>query len=381
MSPTTLTASKRDQRLDFLRGIALLTIFINHVPGTAFEKFTSRNFGFSDAAEAFVLMSGIAAAFAYSRAIHSSVTQGWFRVGRRAFKLYRVHILITALAVLAVSAISSVTDDYGMLSRNNMGPLFSEPAKAIVGIVTFGHQFGYFNILPLYCVLLLAAPPMILCAIKRPALLLAGSVALWLSAGLARVNFPNFPNDGGWFLNPLSWQLVFAVGIVIGVAVKEGRKFCSFNPVVFAVAAAYLVFACVVVQFSLWKYIKFPALPQLLGDFNKSYVSLPRLTHILALAYVVIHLDVVTRIAESRWVTPLRVLGENSLAVFATGSVVCIALQTVKFAIPTSTAQDFALLSAGLAIQFMAAKWDEVTDVIRTKVSSASGITDAKASH
>ena len=49
----------RDARLDMFRGIALLMIFINHVPGTAWENFTSRNFGFSDAAEAFVLMSGM----------------------------------------------------------------------------------------------------------------------------------------------------------------------------------------------------------------------------------------------------------------------------------------------------------------------------------
>ena len=48
------------------RGLALVMIFINHVPGTVFEAYTNRNFGFSDAAEAFVFMSGVAAGLAYS---------------------------------------------------------------------------------------------------------------------------------------------------------------------------------------------------------------------------------------------------------------------------------------------------------------------------
>ena len=56
----------RDHRIDFLRGLALVMIFINHIPGTAYESYTSRNFGFSDAAEGFVLISGISAALAYS---------------------------------------------------------------------------------------------------------------------------------------------------------------------------------------------------------------------------------------------------------------------------------------------------------------------------
>ncbi len=39
----------RDTRIDVLRALALLTIFINHVPGTIYEHFTTKNFGFSDA--------------------------------------------------------------------------------------------------------------------------------------------------------------------------------------------------------------------------------------------------------------------------------------------------------------------------------------------
>ena len=368
MSPTVLPNPKRDQRLDFLRGIALVTIFVNHVPGTVFENFTSRNFGFSDAAEAFVLMSGIAAAFAYTKSAKSSVGEAFLKSSARAFKLYWVHLLITALALVSVVWISAAVGNDDMLGRNNMDAVFRDPWAAALGIVTFGHQFGYFNILPLYCVLMLAAPLMIAAALRAPRIFLAASAMVWLAAGSTRTNFPNFPTDGGWFLDPLSWQLVFAIGIVIGVAKKEGRKFCAYHPLAFAAAAGYLAIACAVVQFSLWNHIQMPSMPEVLFGFNKMYLTLPRLLHVLALAYVVVHMSTVARGANADWSRPLRFLGSNSLAVFATGSVICIALQTLKNAYPSNGMEDLVILSAGLAVQFFAAGWDDVTATVRQKV-------------
>ncbi|MFX8546865.1 OpgC domain-containing protein, partial [Acinetobacter baumannii] len=58
---------RRDQAIDLVRGAALVTIFVNHVPGTVFERLTHRNFGLSDATEVFVLLAGYAAALAYGR--------------------------------------------------------------------------------------------------------------------------------------------------------------------------------------------------------------------------------------------------------------------------------------------------------------------------
>ena len=43
-----------------------------------------------------------------------------------------------------------------------MAPLLYDPLGAMIGLPTLGHQLGYFNILPLYMVLLLATPVMIL---------------------------------------------------------------------------------------------------------------------------------------------------------------------------------------------------------------------------
>ena len=45
---TSIPDPERDTRLDVFRALALLTIFINHVPGTIFEHLTHKNLGFSD---------------------------------------------------------------------------------------------------------------------------------------------------------------------------------------------------------------------------------------------------------------------------------------------------------------------------------------------
>ena len=50
---------ERDLRLDFFRGIALFSIFIDHVDSNSpLAQFTLQSVGFSDAAEVFILISG-----------------------------------------------------------------------------------------------------------------------------------------------------------------------------------------------------------------------------------------------------------------------------------------------------------------------------------
>src|SRR4051812_17257325 len=51
-------SSGRDVRIDVLRGLALLVIFVDHVPQNPLSAFTPQALGLSDAAEAFVFMSG-----------------------------------------------------------------------------------------------------------------------------------------------------------------------------------------------------------------------------------------------------------------------------------------------------------------------------------
>ena len=65
-------ARERDPRVDFFRGLALWFIFLDHVPSNTIGHLTLRNFGFSDATEIFVFISGYSAAIAYGRSERKS---------------------------------------------------------------------------------------------------------------------------------------------------------------------------------------------------------------------------------------------------------------------------------------------------------------------
>ena len=59
----------RDLRLDLFRGIGLWFIFVDHIPFNVVSWITLRNYGFSDAAEMFVFISGYTAGFVYGPAM------------------------------------------------------------------------------------------------------------------------------------------------------------------------------------------------------------------------------------------------------------------------------------------------------------------------
>ena len=355
-----LPPGQRDERLDMFRGLALVMIFINHVPGNVYEQFTNRNFGFSDAAEAFVFMSGMAAGLAYSGAF-SNGSPLWLAIARpwaRARQLYFVHMAITAIALGIFAAAAHFFGLYELLTKNNLGPLFSNPLPAMIGLPLLTHQLGYLNILPLYLTLLLATPLFIVVGLRKPMWLLAGSMLLWAIAGQFRLNFPNYPNSGGWFFNPLSWQLLFVLGLLCGLAMKRGQRFVPASPWLFLASLAFLVLVL------LW--VKIPAvgaagrevlgglsrmgLPFYITWFDKSFLALPRLLHALALFYVIASLPVMQRVAASRWAAPLRLMGRQGLAVFATGTVISLFLQAVKAAVPPDPLTDGLMLGAGLVV-------------------------------
>ena len=108
----TMTPGKRVDAIDFWRGFALLTIFIDHVPDNAFQQVTFRNFGFSDAAELFVFLSGASVALAYGTRFFNGETWAAVRaVFRRAFTLYWVQLLTSLLIIGLLAAAAGWWDN------------------------------------------------------------------------------------------------------------------------------------------------------------------------------------------------------------------------------------------------------------------------------
>src|SRR4051812_14234949 len=89
-----LESGQRELRLDLFRGLALWLIYIDHVSPDLLTWFTIRNYGFSDAAEIFIFISGFTAALVYGRAtFESGIVIGTARVARRVWQIYAAHLL------------------------------------------------------------------------------------------------------------------------------------------------------------------------------------------------------------------------------------------------------------------------------------------------
>ncbi|RCL02262.1 MAG: hypothetical protein JSC189_000575 [Candidatus Tokpelaia sp. JSC189] len=351
--------SRRDTRIDVFRALALLTIFINHVPGTIFESITYKHFGFSDSTEAFVLISGISVGLAYGAKYHvDNRLMLTLKMWRRAFVLYSAHILTTfaTLSIFCGAAIFMHCPEF--LSRININPVINEPAKALFGIVVLGHQLGYNNILPLYMVLMFIVPLMLYLASKNLKLLLMLSGALYFFAGVYQLAPPNYPTKGLWFLNPLSWQFLFVIGLATMIYIRQGGDLPR-HPLLLIAAIAYLVMSLVWVRCGFWWIDTSMGFPRTLTGFNKTFVSLPRLVHILALAYVIAIIPAISDRMRFSVYHPLAILGKYSLPVFIAGTILAMMAQILKKVNPGGIPYDTLLIATGIVVQFALAYYLE----------------------
>lgn len=335
-----------------MRALALLTIFIDHVPGTMFERFTMKNFGFADAAEVFVLISGMAIGLAYFSMLERGQSLlATVKIWKRAGVLYCAHIMTTVatLTIFCAASLWAVRPDLLML--NNINTLIDDPTEAFVGVGLLGHQLGYNNILSMYAVLMLAAPLMLLGAYRQPLLTLAVSTAIWLAAGIWQIAPVNYPNKGLWFLNPLSWQLLFVIGMVVTIQLRRGRAI-GWDARLGALAAAYLVFALIWIHGPAWGEISWFGLPPVLGGFDKTFLSLSRLIDILALLYLIAHSQTLLRLASLPALRPLAVMGRYSLPIFIAGTVLAMVGQVLRMIYIPSFALDATLIGVGIGLMF-----------------------------
>ncbi|TGP26990.1 hypothetical protein EN827_04895 [Mesorhizobium sp. M1D.F.Ca.ET.184.01.1.1] len=349
----------RDTRIDVLRALALLTIFVDHVPGTVFENLTYKNLGFSDAAEAFVLISGISVALAYGTKFKpGGRLLATLKMWRRAGVLYVTHIVITMAVIALFCAAAMFAHRPELLKMINIEPLMKNTPEVLLGIVTLGHQLGYNNILPVYAALLLAAPAFVLFVSYRPVAALIVSGLLWLVAGVWQIAPPNYPEPGLWFLNPLSWQFLFNIGLAAMLHVRRGGEI-PLNRWLVGFALVYVIGAAIWVHSPLWGQITWFNLPVVIGGFDKTFLSLPRLLHILAVSYLIVALPAVSNLFRVRPDNPLAILGKRSLPVFIAGTVIAMAAQVLKLINPGGLAYDTLLIAAGIAMQFALALYLE----------------------
>lgn len=315
----------RDLRADLFRGVALWMIVVNHTPGNWLGQVTLKNWAFSDATEAFVLLAGYAGAFAYAGAADR---EGWAiasaRAIRRIGKLYVAHIFLLVVFTAQVGLSAATLDRGAYLDELALDPFAEDPYRTLLEALLLRFQPAFLDILPLYIVLL-ALLPLVLALRRRPWLVLALSVATWALARHFDLNLPRW-REGGWFFNPLGWQLLFVLGFLVGQSARGAPSLPWPAPsrALSALAAGFLLLcaAALVVEARLPAVVdRLPdAFPAFLASVDKTALHPLRLLSVLALLWLVArHLPRDAAWLGSRWVRPVVTMGRQSLPVFCFG--------------------------------------------------------------
>jgi hypothetical protein len=347
---------RQPNAIDFWRGFALITIFINHIPGNAFERFTYSRYSISDAAELFVFLAGWSLALATERRdAPDPPGRVLLRLASRTVQVYRAQLVIVLLALAMIAGAALLLENPLLLAWHNAEPFFTNPVEATVGLVLLTHQLGYFNILPLYVGLLVLAPVFILIARIRRWLALAASFGLYAACLAFELNLPSWPVEGHWFFNPLAWQFVLVLGFLSSLWARDSEAFRKGTRKLFPLGVLGVV-AGLVVSVTHVRPDPFTVPePRLFFLLDKSYVSPARLVDFIAvvLAFQRAYGPIANTVP---WlVSPLCTLGRNSLAVFSIGSVAALGVQLIRAALPRSILLDFFTVLPGILLLWLTA--------------------------
>jgi hypothetical protein len=335
--------------VDFWRGFALATIFINHVPGIFLERYTFREFSLSDSAELFVFLAGVSLRYVVNSLNKEPMSALLYRLAGRALTIYFAQIVITALAIAIIAGAAKALDQPYILQWHNAAAVFEDPVDAHIGLVLLRYQLGYFNILPLYVVLMACGPTIGVIDRLAPRILLPLSFALYLYTVATGLNLPTWPVEGTWFFSPFAWQFIFILGFVL----SGPKGWSSFSPrtktILFWLSG---VQTAIGVAIAVADFTPDPAVlpsPKLFFVFDKTYDSPARVVHALALACffmgAFVHIN--------RWAAPLAgylaMLGRNSLNVFCAGSILSLCGQIARYRFEGRLEIDLLVLLVGLS--------------------------------
>ena len=295
-TPAAARPTTRDPRLDFYRGIAMFIILIAHIPNNPWSRWIPARFGFSDATEIFVFCSGMASAIAFGGVF---LRKGWWmgtaRVSFRVWQVYWAHICLFFFVAMSMAALDlSGTFDKSYVNALNLQHFFNDPMRQMVGLFTLTYVPNYFDILPMYLVVLAMMP--LFMGLSRVGVWAIGlvSIAIWLVAQTGALALPAEPwSDRQWFFNPFGWQLLFFTGFAFM------RGWLPAPPVSKTLIWAAVAFLVLSAPFGSWKVFLWiqAAAPDLATEIRKVWpltaelrektdFGLFRYVHFLSLAYL-----------------------------------------------------------------------------------------------
>ncbi|MHC2437815.1 OpgC domain-containing protein [Bradyrhizobium sp. USDA 4451] len=313
----------RDLRLDLFRGIANWAIYLDHIPDNIVNWITTRNYGFSDAADLFVFISGYTASFVYARMmLERGFIVGATRLTKRVWQLYVAHIILFVIYIASISYLALRFGDSEIINEFNVAGLVDNATETLRQGLFLKFKPVNLDVLPLYIVLMGLFPPVLWIMLRQPNWTMLASLALWLVSRHIGWNLPAYP-AGTWYFNPFAWQVLFVFGSWCAMGGARANMHIINSRYTLWFCIAYLLFALVMTmagrfpefgaQFPDWLYSAF-------NPNDKTNLAPYRFLHFVVITVLVIRFIPKDWSAlEWKVFDPLIVCGQQSLAVFCVG--------------------------------------------------------------
>ncbi len=354
-----LARNARDTRLDLFLGLANWFMFLDHIPNNVVNWITVRNYGFSGAADAFIFISGYAAAILYAKImLERGAIVGATRVLRRAWQLYAAFVVLFAIYIVTIGDVAVRYAAPDIIYEFDMAGLVEEPVRIVAHGLLLQSSAINLDVLQLYVVLMACFPVVLWAMLRKPGLTMAGSLLLYLAARQFEWNLSSFP-DGGWTLNPFCWQLLFVLGAWFALSGTGERQSLLKSPMPFCFGLAYLIFALVMTMAG-----RFPdfghMLPGWLFDaFNPN--DRTNLAPYRVLHFIIVALFVMRFMSKDwhglKWPVfkPIILCGQQSLSVFCVGVFLSFAGHFVLMTNSGSVLEQVLVSVGGIAIMTLVA--------------------------
>ena len=182
--------SDRHSSADFYRGVALWFVFIDHIPGNICSWLTLQHYGFSDATELFMFISGLTCSAAYSAVLRDA---GWWAVIghtlQRSKEIYASFLLL----IIAIIVLVFCVGDEKLSNYANVTVLLERLAVAFYHAVWMQYRPLNADVLPTFVIFHLMFAPLLWALLKNPDGALAASLSLYAVTHAAGLNFPQWP--------------------------------------------------------------------------------------------------------------------------------------------------------------------------------------------
>ncbi|MFM0228484.1 OpgC domain-containing protein [Paraburkholderia dipogonis] len=311
----------RSIEVDFFRGVVLIVIVLDHIPGSALSHLMLHAYALCDSAEVFVFLGGYASAAAYTAVLTGrGENAAKMRFVRRCWEIYRAYLLTAVLTLLSGAILASLNLNRPMVDLTGWPPFAVQPLREAFDIMLLRRQPYLSSVLPMYVIFALCVPFVVPLARRSSLMALGLSLLVW---ALARPLAALFSIDdvADWAFNPFAWQLMFVLGILCRVQPISERFHASRTARWFTWVAAVAVLAFAIV--------KLFVLTQPLPGTFKQNLSPDRVINFIVIAWLAAQFVRMGSIAWlARRLPAVVTVGRTGLVCFVAGTLVSLIVDT-----------------------------------------------------